>query len=563
MKQTQLFAVTMREVPADAKVVSHQLMLRAGLMRQLTAGVYTFLPLGYRVLSKIEQIVREEMNVIGGQEVLLPTLQPTELWRQTGRVNDYGDDMFRLYDRHQRETTLGPTHEEVVTTLVANEVHSYRQLPLTLYQIQTKFRDEQRPRAGLLRGREFRMKDAYSFEVDEQGLDRTYRAMYDAYCQVFSRIGVAYRAVEADAGAIGGIGGTHEFMVLSDAGEDTIVTCSACAYAANLEQASAAAEPVDTGSTPPRHTVMTPDVRHIDDLAALLQVEPAQIVKVVVYMVDGQAVGVCLRGSDEVNEIKLKNLLNGRICSLATAAEVLQHTGREVGFVGPDVGIRMLFDHGIYAIADGVVASQTRDAHDVHVVANRDYDVAQTYDLRNVSEGDACPVCGEGLLFQSGIEVGHVFKLGTKYSQTLNATFHDATGATHPVLMGCYGLGTSRLIPAIIEQCHDEFGIIWPITVAPFHVHIVPVNLADEKQRETAEGLYRRLRAARIDVLLDDRDERPGVKFKDADLYGFPVRITIGKKVTDGLVEVKLRQTGEVSTLSIEDAYQMILGIVK
>jgi prolyl-tRNA synthetase len=564
MKQTQLFAPTMREVPADAQVISHQLMLRAGLMRQLTAGVYSLLPLGLKVLSKIEQIVREEMDAAGAQEVLLPTLQPTDLWRRTGRVEDYGDDMFRLFDRHQRETTLGPTHEEVITTLVANEIHSYRQLPVVLYQIQTKFRDEARPRAGLLRGREFRMKDAYSFEVDEQGLDTTYRAMYNAYCQVFQRIGVAYRAVEADAGAIGGNGGTHEFMVLSDAGEDTIVACSACAYAANIEKAEAMfISSVDARDVPSRETVMTPGIRHIDDLADFLGVSAGQIVKVVVYMADEQAVGVCLCGHHEVNEIKVKNLLQAREVTLATADEVLKHTGREVGFVGPEAPIRMLFDNGILSVQDGVVASKTPDAHDIHAVPNRDFTVAETHDLRSVLEGDACPSCGEKLVFQRGIEVGHVFKLGTKYSKTLNAVFHDATGKTHPVLMGCYGLGTSRLIPAMIEQCHDEFGIKWPIAVAPFHTHIVPINLSDEAQRQAAEGLYRRLRAAGVDVLLDDRDERPGVKFKDADLYGAPVRITVGKKISDGLVEVKLRQTGAVELLSIEKAYEMILGIVK
>lgn len=564
MRQSQLFLNTLRELPAEADVVSHQLMLRAGLVRQLTAGVYSYLPLGYRVLKKVERIVREEINETGAQEVLLPTIQPEDLWVQSGRTWDYGDDMFRLKDRHDRESVLGPTHEEVVTMLVHNEVRSYRQLPQVLYQIQTKFRDEGRPRAGLLRGREFRMKDAYSFETDLQGLDKTYRAMYDAYCKIFERIGVRYRAVQADAGAIGGEGGTHEFMVLSDAGEDTIAVCTSCDYAANLEKASTNPLPVPDEKTELQpQTVPTPGTKTIEDLTSLLGVEARQIIKVIVYEADGQAVAVCLRGDHQVNEVKLKNVLGATNVELASAQVVYEKTGCQVGFVPPTVDIPVIFDGDITTVADGVVASRQKDAHDIHVVPGRDFEVTRTADLREVSEGDTCSHCGAALKFQRGIEVGHVFKLGDKYSKAFNATYLDESGKAQTILMGCYGLGTSRLLPAIIEQCHDDDGIVWPIAVAPFHVHIVPVSAKDETQMRAAEDLYRRLGAAGIEVLLDDRNERPGVKFKDSDLLGFPVRVTVGKKITDGQVELKTRETGQVDILFVEEAYEAILRIVK
>ncbi|MBX5437101.1 MAG: proline--tRNA ligase [Alicyclobacillaceae bacterium] len=563
MKQSQLFLTTLRETPADADVVSHQLMLRAGLIRQFTAGVYTFLPLGLRVLSKIEAIVREEMDAAGAQEVLLPAVQTEDIWDQSGRSEDYGPDMFRLRDRHDRRMVLAPTHEELITQLVRNEVRSYRQLPVTLYQIQTKFRDEPRPRGGLLRMREFRMKDAYSFDLDEAGLDRSYQAMFDAYCRIFDRIGIAYRAVDADPGAIGGEGGTHEFMVLSDAGEDTIAGCTGCSYAANVEKAAGQAlAKADGAAVPPRERMATPGVRTIEDLVQMLGVKASQIIKVIVYLADGQPVAVCLRGDHEVNEVKLKNVLGARHVEVAPADAVERLCGRPVGFVGPDVNLPVWFDRDVWSVADGVAASAEPGYHDVHVLPGRDFEVGRTADLRMVADGDRCQHCGSPLRFFRGIEVAHVFKLGTKYSSVFRATYLDERGQERVIQMGCYGLGTSRVIAAIVEQCHDEHGIVWPMSVAPYRVHIVPVSVRDEQQMQVAKSLYHRLRAAGVDVLLDDRDERPGVKFKDADLIGLPVRITVGNKVAEGAVEVKLRRTGDVQVLPVEQAFETVLGLV-
>lgn len=562
MRQSNLFLNTVRETPADAEVISHQLMVRAGLVRQLTSGVYTFLPVGYRILKKIEKIVQEEMDAIGSQEVMLPVVQPHELWLESGRSEAYGPDMFHLHDRHGREMVLGPTHEEVITNLVKNDVRSYRQLPITLYQIQTKFRDEVRPRAGLIRVREFRMKDAYSFHATPESLNDTYQDMYNAYCRIFNRIGIDYRAVEADPGTIGGNGGTHEFMVLSDAGEDTIAGCSGCDYSANLEKATARPLSRFEGDTRSLEVVPTPGTKTIDDLCKVLSVAPGQIFKVVVYMADGQAVGVCLRGDHEVNETKLKNILDAKKLGLATADEVLAGTGKPIGFVGPNAPIRMLFDRDIFSVEDGVAALGGADEHAVHVVPDRDFEVRETHDLRNVVEGDVCERCGADMRFFNGIEVGHIFKLGTRYTEAFQATYLDSDGQAKPIIMGCYGLGTSRVIAAIIEQCHDGNGIIWPISVAPFQVHIVQVSAKDEEQSKAAEGLYQRLYAAGVEVLLDDRDERPGVKFKDADLIGIPVRITVGNKIQEGQVELKSRKTGEVRVLSLEETFEAVLDMM-
>lgn len=564
MRQSRLFLNTLRETPAEADVASHRLMLRAGLIRQLSAGVYTFLPLGYRALAKVEAIVRQEMDRAGAQEIFMPAMQPAELWQHSGRWDDYGPELIRFSDRHERTMALGPTHEEVITSLVQNEVRSWRQLPVTLYQIQTKFRDERRPRAGLLRGREFRMKDAYSFDVDEAGLDSSYEAMYDAYCRIFDRLGIEYRAVEADSGAIGGEGGNHEFMVISAAGEDTIAGCSKCSYAANIEKAVGQALPPAAGANiRAPETVATPHARTIEALVKLLGVDAGQIVKVLVYIADGQPVAACLRGDHEVNEVKLKKVLGARSLEMASAEEVLRYTGKPVGFVGPDCGLPVVFDRDILSISDGVVASETPDAHDLHVVPNRDFEVTQTADIRLVREGDACVQCGAPLVFLGGIEVGHVFKLGTKYTKAFDARYADESGTAQMIVMGCYGIGTSRIIPAVIEQCHDEDGITWPLSIAPYPVHIVLVNHRDDEQVNVAESLYQRFLAAEVEALLDDRDERPGVKFKDADLIGLPVRITVGSKVKEGNVELKIRRTGEVQVLPIEEAFRTVLGLVK
>ncbi len=564
MRQSKLFLNTMRENPADAEIASHQLMVRAGLIRQLTAGVYTFLPLGYRVLTKIEAIVESEMDAIGAQEVLLPAVQPEELWVQSGRSETYGPDMFRLADRHDRRMVLGPTHEEVVTSLINNEVNSYRQLPLTLYQIQTKFRDEVRPRGGLLRVREFRMKDAYSFHTSLESLDETYRDMHDAYCKIFERLGILYRAVEADSGAIGGTGGSHEFMVLSDAGEDTVAGCTHCDYSANLEKAVATPlAKADATNTPRATVVPTPGTKTIADLCQVLSVPASSIIKVVVYMADGQAVGVCLRGDHEVNEAKLKAVLDVTNLRLASADEVLARAGKRVGFVGPNAPIRIVLDRDVMSVADGVAAMAGEDEHIIHVVPGRDFELKETVDIRNVVEGDACPRCGEALAFYNGIEVGHIFKLGTRYTDAFDTTYLDEKGESCRITMGCYGLGTSRVLAAIVEQSHDEKGIIWPLSVAPYQVHIVLVSVKDEAQVKASESLYHRLLAAGVEVLFDDRDERPGVKFNDADLIGLPVRVTVGNKIKDGQVELKDRKTGEVQVLSVEEAFGAVLGMVK
>lgn len=564
MKQSQLFLTTLREVPADADVISHQLILRGGIARQFTSGVYSFLPLGLRVLHKIEAIVRQEMDAAGAQEVLLPIAQTEDMWVTSGRSDDYGDLMFRFTDRHERRMVLGPTHEEVITQLLKDEIKSYRQLPLTLYQIQTKFRDEARPRAGLLRGREFRMKDAYSFDLDAAGLDVSYQAMYDAYCRIFDRLGIAYRAVDADPGAIGGEGGTHEFMVLSEAGEDTIAGCTGCSYAANLEKACG--QPLTRGgegTSQARARVATPDVRTMDQVVALLGVDKQQTLKVLVYNVDGQLMAVCLRGDHEVNEIKLKNALDAKQVQLAAAADVLQGTGSPIGFIGPNVTLPLIVDRDVLTVTDGVAACDEPGFHERHVVPGRDFDVSNVHDIRNVTSGDSCSVCGQPLAFFRGIEVGHVFKLGTRYTRLFDATYVDEHGADVVMMMGCYGLGTSRVVAAIVEQCHDEHGMIWPLSVAPFHVHVVPVNIKDEAQFKAANELYQRLRATGIHVLLDDREERPGVKFKDADLIGMPLRVTVGNKISEGVVELKDRKTGHVDTLTVQQAFDAILAVVK
>ncbi len=564
MRQSQLFLATARETPSEADVVSHQLMLRAGLVRQFTSGVYSFLPLGWRVLQKVENIVRQEMDAAGAQEVLLPIVQTEDIWERSGRSEVYGEDMFRLQDRHKRNMVLGPTHEEVITLLVRQEVRSYRQLPVTLYQIQTKFRDEARPRAGLLRGREFRMKDAYSFDADALGLDSSYQAMYAAYCRIFERIGIEYRAVEADPGAIGGEGGTHEFMVLSEAGEDNVVSCSRCSYSANVEKASGQALTADREPTAlDKVRIETGSATTIDQLSKFLQVDPSQIVKVLVYIADGVPLAVCVRGDHEVNEVKLKNVLGVSAVELASAEEVKEHVGLPIGFVGPIVSMRTIVDRDVLTVTDGVAACESEGYHEVHVLPGRDFPTDEIFDVRNVTEGDLCPKCGAPLLFQRGIEVGHVFKLGTRYSDVFETLYKDADGVDRTILMGCYGLGTSRIVAAIVEQCHDEDGIVWPMTVAPFQVHVVPVNIKDEEQSRAAVEFYTRLRAAGVDALLDDREERPGVKFKDADLLGMPLRITVGNKIRDGLVELKYRRSGHVDTLAVQQAFDAVLAMVK
>ncbi|TYP79600.1 proline--tRNA ligase [Paenibacillus methanolicus] len=561
MKQSQLFAPTLRDIPADAEAISHQLLLRAGCIRQVAAGIYSLLPLGRRALQRVEAVIREELEAAGANEVLLPALQPAELWRQSGRYDVYGEELIRLTDRGGREFALGPTHEEVVTSLIAQEVSSYRKLPLTVYQIQTKFRDERRPRFGLLRVREFLMKDAYSFDADWEGLSRSYETMYEAYHRIFNRLGLRFRAVLADAGAIGGEGGTHEFMALADIGEDTIIACTACEYAANLEKAEAA--PLASAITAAHQEegermlqkFATPSIRTIQQLEEQLGIKPSHVLKTLLYLADGEPVAVLIRGDHEANETKIMNALGAASLEMADAETVRKVTGAPTGFAGPvGLDVRTIIDREAAAMPSAVAGANEADHHYRNVVPGRDFRLDEVADLRNVRAGEACPHCGRELAAHRGIEIGHVFKLGTKYSSAMQASFADAEGKDQPFIMGCYGIGVTRLLSAMIEQHHDERGIIWPVEAAPFGVHLLPVSMKDDGQREIAMQLYAQLRAAGIEPLLDDRDERLGVKLKDADLIGIPVRIVIGKEAAEGQVEFKPRVRTDTDLLPVDEA---------
>ncbi len=559
MRVSQLLNPTLREVPAEAEIISHQLMLRAGLIRKAAAGVYTYLPLGLRVLRKIEKIVREEMDAKGGQEVLLPIMQPAELWQETGRWDIYGDEMFRLKDRHEREFCLGPTHEEIVTDLVRGEVRSYKQLPLLLYQIQNKYRDERRPRFGLMRGREFIMKDLYSFDRDEAGLEVSYKKMYEAYCRIFSRCGLAFRPVEADAGAIGGTGGTHEFMVLAESGEAAVVYCPDCDYAANVEKAECQPHPVqDSTATGPRAMIHTPGAKTIDQLAAFLEVPQTQLVKSLLFQGDDKVILVLVRGDRELNEIKLNNALGGFITLQLATPEVVQSTlGCEPGYVGPvgiPEGLMVVADLEVNLMPKLVCGANQKDQHYVNIIPGKDFCIDQQFDLRMIEIGEKCPKCSTPLKEARGIEVGQVFKLGTKYSKALQATYHDESGTEQLCVMGCYGVGVSRTMAAAIEQNYDKDGIIWSMSIAPYHCIVVPVNMKDTLVQEAAEQLYTQLLGLGVEVVLDDRDERPGVKFKDADLVGYPLRVIVGSKsLATGHVELRHRRSGESELVRTED----------
>ncbi|MGE7841807.1 proline--tRNA ligase [Lysinibacillus sp. NPDC093712] len=548
MKQSKTFIPTLREVPADADVKSHKQLLRAGFIRQNTSGVYSYLPLAKRVLTKIENIIREEMEAINSIELLMPALQSAELWQESGRWEKYGPELMRLKDRHDRDFALGPTHEEVITTLVRDEIKSYKKLPLTLYQIQTKFRDEKRPRFGLLRGREFIMKDAYSFHASRESLDETYEDMYRAYSNIFSRLGLNYRAVIADAGSIGGKG-THEFMVLSEIGEDTIAYSDTSDYAANIEMAEVTVEyqPANV-ELKDLEKVATPDQKTIEEVSAFLQVAPSNVIKSLVFNIDDELVVVLARGDHEINDIKLKNALNAGSVELADEAAIRQLLGCGVGSIGPvklPVDVKVVADHAIKSIRNGVAGANEDGFHLVNVNPERDFAINEYLDIRFIQEGDPSPD-GQGIIkFAEGIEVGHIFKLGTTYSEKMNGTFLDEQGKAQPFIMGCYGIGVSRILAAVAEHFQDENGFTWPTQLAPYDIHVVPVNTKDETQVSLANELYGLLKSYRYDVLLDDRAERAGVKFADADLIGLPVRVTVGKKATEGVVEVKFRQTGE------------------
>jgi prolyl-tRNA synthetase len=568
MRYSQYFIPTVKETPSDAEVISHKLMLRAGMIRKLAAGIYNYLPLGLRSIRKVEQIVREEMNRAGAIELLMPAVQPAELWKESGRWDFYGKELLRFKDRKDAEFCMGPTHEEVITDLIRKEVRSYRQMPINLYQIQGKFRDEIRPRFGLMRGREFIMKDAYSFDVNEAGGDVSYSKMYKAYRRIFERCGLRFRAVEADTGSIGGTS-SHEFMVLADSGEDAIVSCSACEYAANMEKAETKQKEASEHADPrPLEKVSTPCQKSIEDVASFLDVSSTQVVKTLVLLADNEPVIALLRGDYDLNEIKLKNYLGCNEIEMAGDDVVLKVTGAPTGFAGPvalSAKVKIVADISVKGMHNFVTGANEGDMHLKNVNLGRDFQVTDFADIRNVIVGDACPRCESGTLeIWRGIEVGHVFKLGYKYSKALHATYLDADGKEQTIFMGCYGIGVGRTVAACIEQNNDENGIIFPIPIAPFHCIVSALSAKDDSVKEASEKIYEELMEAGVEVLLDDRDERPGFKFKDADLIGIPLRIVVGAKaLADGKVELKERRSGEVEILPISEAIAKVKAAVK
>ena len=572
MKMSSLFVQTLREVPSDAEVVSHQLLLRGGYMRKLAGGIYTYLPLMWRVLKKIENIVREEMDKEGAQELLMPIVQPKELWEQSGRWAVYGKELMRLQDRHGKEMALGPTHEEVITALARDEIRSYRQLPVNLYQIQNKFRDEIRPRFGLLRGREFIMKDAYSFDVDEAGLDIAYEKMARAYTKIFLRCGLETRMVRSDSGAIGG-SVSHEFMVLTktDSGENDVLYCDKCSYAANSNNATSKMLPAEmTGRFEKAEVIDTPHTRTIEELAEFLKIPSTIICKALVYIADSKPAIALIRGEQNVEEIKLQNALGANEIRIATSEEILELMNKngfnaEPGFIGPKgmKNVKIVADLSVKDLKNFVVGINQTDKHLVGANWGVDIELPELFDIRLAQVGEGCPECDGHLMITKGIEVGNIFKLGTKYSKAMNATFTAEDGKEKPFIMGCYGIGISRTAAAAVERYHDEHGIKWPIQIAPYHVVVVPVSDQDEQQMKVAFDIYEKLQKAGVEVVLDDRAERAGVKFKDADLIGFPYRITAGKTLSEGLVEFKIRETGEVMKLTPDEAVEKMIEAVK
>ncbi len=574
MKMSKLFVQTLREYPSDAEVVSHKMLARAGYIRKLTSGVYNFLPLMWRVLKKIETIVREEMDASGAQELLMPFVQPKELWEESGRWDAYGKELMRLKDRHDRIMCLGPTHEEVITAIARDGLKSYKQLPVNLYQIQSKFRDEVRPRYGLLRGREFIMKDAYSFDTDEAGLDKEYENMARAYKRIFDRCGLDTKMVQSDSGAIGG-SVSHEFMVITDtdAGENDVFYCNNCDYSANSNHAVSKLPPavVDGKEYFSKTEIIdTPNTHSIEELSKFLNIPSTLILKTLVYIVDKKPVLALIRADRAVEETKLMNAVGGieiRIASSAEIAELMANKGFDAvpGFIGPKGmdGITIIIDETVRDMKNFVVGVNQTDKHQVGAnLSDLGIKEFNYHDIRLVEEGDICPECGKPLLVTKGIEVGNIFKLGTKYSKPMNAVYTDINGEMKPYIMGCYGIGISRTAAAAVEAHHDEFGIKWPLSIAPYHVVVVPVSTNDECQMSTAEKIYEDLLKSGVEVVLDDRDERAGVKFKDADLIGFPYRITAGKTLTEGLVECKIRETGEVMKLTPEKAVEFVKNAV-
>ena len=570
MLATKLYAPTLREVPSDADVVSQQLMLRAGFMRKTANGLYSFLPLGWRSIKKIEAIVREEMDRASAQEIMMPILQPAEIWKESGRWKAYGAEMMRINDRHDNEFCLGPTHEEMITTLVKNEINSYRQLPVNLYQIQSKFRDERRPRYGLMRSREFIMKDAYSFDVDEAGLEESYKSMYDAYTRIFNRCGLTFRPVEADSGAIGG-SGTHEFMAIAEAGEADIVYCTKCDYAANIEIGKPGIIKQDEEALQELSVVDTPNASTIEAVAEMLNLPLHKTIKAVVFSIDGKVVLAIVRGDHEVNEVAVQHAVLGSVEPEMATSEELEKVGLTAGFISP-VGLQqtdefaIVVDESVMETYNVCGGANKKDAHYVNINPKRDFNVEDIIvaPIRLITKDDVCPKCGGALEHAKGIEVGQVFKLGTKYSEALQATFLDQNGRPNPMIMGCYGIGVSRTLAAAIEQYHDENGIIWPRSIAPFEAVIVPINAKDEALMSTSQTIYTALQNAGVDVLLDDRKDRAGVKFKDADLIGYPLRITVSKNTLENNeVEIQIRKSGEALPCAIDSVADKVTELLQ
>jgi prolyl-tRNA synthetase len=564
---SRLYSPTLRELPADAVVVSHQYMLKAGMMRKIGNGIYSFLPLAWRSIQKVEKIIREEINKTGAQEIMMPIVQPAELWQKTGRWDVFGPEMFKLKDRNDREYCLGPTHEELVTSLIQMDTTSYKQLPVSVYQIQNKYRDEKRPRFGLMRSREFIMKDGYTFDADEEGLDKQYKLMYDAYTRIFTRCGLTFRPVIADSGAIGG-SGSHEFEVLADSGEADIVYCENCDFAANIEAVDPLTVKCDIHNDKEKELVETPGQHTIEMVCDFLHAPVAQSVKAVVYNVDGLVVLAMVRGDHEVNETKIQHIYNAINVDMASD-EDLKKVGLTAGYISP-IGLKrtkdfdILVDPTVMEMQDACCGANEKDKHYIHVNPARDFTDVRVETIRQIQEGDVCPHCGGKIVRCRGIEVGQVFKLGTKYSEALHATFLDNQGKSHPFVMGCYGIGVTRTVAASIEQNHDDDGIIWPVAIAPYEAVIVPANNKSEEVMAAARKLYEDMEDGRDEVVLDDRNERAGIKFKDADLIGYPVRVTIGKKwQQSGCVEIKIRRSGEVVEVPLEEAKDKVLEILK
>lgn len=565
MRLSKYFIPTLKETPADAEVVSHKLMMRAGMIRKSAAGIYSYLPVGLKVLSKVEKIVRKYMDNAGAVELLMPAITPSELWEESGRWSHYGPELLRLKDRNGRDFCVGPTHEEVITDIVRNDIKSYKQLPLNLYQVQTKFRDEIRPRFGLMRGREFIMKDAYSFDVDDVSANVSYELMRDAYNKIFTACGLRYKSVDADSGSIGG-SFSHEFMVLADTGEDAVISCKKCEYAANIEKAEILDKSISIDvDLLPSETKETKDVKKVADVAEFLGIPATNHIKTLIVKCEDKIYAVMVRGDRELNLSKVKNFLNLPYIDMAEEEDIVNVTGGPVGFSGPaGLEIPVYADNEIKYMKNSVIGINKQDIHQVNANLGRDFEVNTFGDFRNAEPGDNCPKCGDIYEETRGIEVGHIFKLGTKYSESMNAKFLDKNGKQQPMVMGCYGIGIGRTAAASIEQNHDEDGIIWPLEIAPFEVVVIPVNNNDEEVNNLAETIYQKLLKAGIDVIIDDRKERAGFKFKDADLVGYPLRINVGKKALENdNIEVFVRRTKESILVAKSDAVSKIINMIE